>query len=207
MEEEGASLGAGGSVPATNVGGEGTTSSQSGTNPPSTNQVDIDTVIEEVAKDAEAEPTKIAAGEAARSAAQEAAKGPTGETDEAAARETDEAAAGEVGKAVAKEAAKGPAEETSEAAAEEAAKEPAGEEVANDQPSSPTAPTLGKYLRVGDDLFIRLLGTASTRAPAEGEVFDDEALAIAGLQVVNEPSASGGCSQEEQLLRAMSANF
>ena len=44
-------------------------------------------------------------------------------------------------------------------------------------------------------------------APAEGEVFDDEALAAAGLEVVNEPITGGGGSEEEQLLRAMSANF
>ena len=62
-------------------------------------------------------------------------------------------------------------------------------------------------MKVGNDLFVHLLGTASTRAPTEGEVFDDEALASAGLQVVDEPSAGGGGSQEEQLLRAMSTNF
>nr|XP_040258442.1 titin homolog [Aegilops tauschii subsp. strangulata] len=151
--------------------------------PPLTDQIYIDTFIEEVIKDAEAEVTKIAAGEATKSAAEEAAKGPAGEASKAAA--------GEAGKA----------------AAEEAAKEPAGEGVADDQPSSPATPAPGKYLRVGDDLFIRLPGMASTRAPAEGEVFNDEALATAGLQVVDEPSASGDSSQEEQLLRAMSANF
>ena len=48
---------------------------------------------------------------------------------------------------------------------------------------------------------------ASTWEPTEGEVFDDEALAAAGLEVVDEPSAGVGGSQEEQLLRAMSANF
>nr|XP_020167124.1 fibrous sheath CABYR-binding protein-like [Aegilops tauschii subsp. strangulata] len=157
--------------------------------PPPTDQEDIDTVIEEVTKDAEAEATKIAAGEAAKSAIEEAAKGPAGETSEAAVEEASQGPTGEPGKA----------------AAEEAAKEPAEEKVANDQPSSPTAPAPGKYLRVG--LFIRLPGTTSTRAPAKGEVFDDEALAIAGLQDVDEPSAGGGGSQEEQLLRVMSANF
>nr|XP_020178476.1 TATA element modulatory factor-like [Aegilops tauschii subsp. strangulata] len=126
--------------------------------PPSTDQEDIDTVIEEVTKDAEAEAAKIAAGEAAKSAIEEAAKGLAGEPD------------------------KGPARESGEAAAEEAAKEPTMEEVANDQPSSPAAPAPGKYLRVGDDLFVRLPGTVSTRAAAEGEVFDGEALATAGLQ-------------------------
>nr|XP_040253432.1 uncharacterized protein LOC109765811 [Aegilops tauschii subsp. strangulata] len=50
-----------------------------GTDPPSTDQEDIDTVIEEVAKDAEAEAMKIAAVEAA--------KKPAGVTDEAVAGE------------------------------------------------------------------------------------------------------------------------
>nr|XP_040258271.1 uncharacterized protein LOC109754103 [Aegilops tauschii subsp. strangulata] len=106
--------------------------------PPSTDQEDIDIVIQEVARDADVEAAKIAAGETAKSAAEEAAKGLAGETGEAAAGEA---------------------------------------------------------------------GTASARAPAEGEVFDDEALATAGLQVIDEPSASGGGSQEEQFLWAMSANF
>ena len=47
----------------------------------------------------------------------------------------------------------------------------------------------------------------STRAPTEGEVFDDEVLATTGLEVVDEPSTGGGGSQEEELLRAMNANF
>jgi len=40
---------------------------------------DIDTVIEEVAKDTEDEANKIAAEEATNTAAEEAGKGPTGE--------------------------------------------------------------------------------------------------------------------------------
>nr|XP_040256440.1 uncharacterized protein LOC109744165 [Aegilops tauschii subsp. strangulata] len=195
-EEEEASLGAGGSIPATDIGGEGTTSSQLGTGKwPE----DIDTIIGEVAKDVEAEATKIAAEEAAKSAAEEAAKGPAGGAGETAAGGPNKGSAGEPGK--------GTAGEPGEAAADEATKESTEEVVANDQPSSPAALAPGKYLMVGDDLFIRLPGTASTRAPTEGVVFDDEVLATAGLQVVDEPSAGGGGSQEEQLLRAMSANF
>nr|XP_020151905.1 translation initiation factor IF-2-like [Aegilops tauschii subsp. strangulata] len=108
------------------------------TRPPSADREDIDTVIEDVAKDAAAEADKIAAEEAAKGAAEDAAKG----------------SAGESGKAAAEEA-----------------------------------------------------GTASTRAPTDGEVFDEEVLAAAGLEVVNEPSAGGGGSQEERLLQAMSANL
>nr|XP_020149807.1 cingulin-like [Aegilops tauschii subsp. strangulata] len=115
--------------------------------PPSMDQEDIDILIGEVAKDAEAEAVRIAAEEAAKSA--------TGEAGEGLARES--------GKATVEE--------------------------------------------VGEDLFVRLPGTADTRAPAEGEVFDDEVPATAGLQVVEEPSAGGDGSQEEQLLRAMGGNF
>nr|XP_020178965.2 tol-Pal system protein TolA-like [Aegilops tauschii subsp. strangulata] len=198
-EEEDASLGAGGSVPATNVGGEGTTSSQLGTDHPSMDQEDIDMVIGEVSKDAEAETAKIVAEEATKPA--------TGETGEGLAGEPGKATAEDAGKATAEEADEAAAEEAARAAAGEAAKKPAEEEVANDQPSSPAAPAPPKYLKVGDDLFVRLPGTADTRAPTEGYVFDDEALAAAGLQVVDEPSTSSSGPQEEQLLRAMGANF
>nr|XP_040249510.1 translation initiation factor IF-2-like [Aegilops tauschii subsp. strangulata] len=62
---------------------------------PSADQENIDIVIEEVARDAEAEANKIAAEEAAKNADEDAAKGP----------------AGEAGKATAEEAGKGAAEE------------------------------------------------------------------------------------------------
>jgi hypothetical protein len=47
---------------------------------------------------------------------------------------------------------------------------------------------------------------ASTRAPSEGEFFDEEVLAAAGLKIVDEPRTSGG-SKEEQLLLAINDNF
>ena len=81
------------------------------------------------------------------------------------------------------------------------------EEVVDDQPSSSATSGSGKYLKVSDDLFLHLPGTASTRAPTEGEVFDEEVLAAAGLEVVDEPSTGGDGSQEEWLLQAMGANF
>ena len=56
---------------------------------------DIDTVIEEVARAAEAEAAKIAAKEAAKGAAEDAAKGPAEETGRAAAEEAGKAAAEE----------------------------------------------------------------------------------------------------------------
>ena len=60
---------------------------------------DIDTVIEEVARDAEAEADKIAAEEATKTVAEEAAKGP--------AREAGRAAAEGGGKAAARRPARG----------------------------------------------------------------------------------------------------
>nr|XP_020163843.1 tol-Pal system protein TolA-like [Aegilops tauschii subsp. strangulata] len=122
-EEEEVNLGGSGSIPATNIGGEGTTSSQLGADPSSGDQENVDTVIEEVAKNAEAEADKIAAEETAKTATEEAAKGPAGEADKTVAEEA--------GKAATREAGKGPA----------------GEEGADDQPSSPTAPAPGMYLK------------------------------------------------------------
>ena len=77
-------------------------------------QEDIDTVIEGVAKDTEAEATKIAPYEAAKSAAEEAGKG--------AAEEATKEPAGEAGKAATKEAIAGPAGEAGEAAIGEASR-------------------------------------------------------------------------------------
>ena len=130
-EEEEENLGAGGSTSARDVGEKGATSSQPGTgtsfashpcpfffflklylgfasspsrcpDPPSADQEDIDTVIEDVTKAAEAEADKIATEEAAKGVAEDAAKGPTGEP----------------GKATAVEAGKGPAGKASKAATE-----------------------------------------------------------------------------------------
>ena len=75
------------------------------------------------------------------------------------------------------------------------------------QPSSSAASGSGRYLRVSDDLFVHLPGSSSPRAPVEGEVFDEEVLAAAGLEVVDETSAGGDGSQEEWLIQAMGANF
>jgi len=124
-----------------------------------------------------------------------------------AAAEAEKIATEEAAKGAADNAAKGPAGESGKAAAEEAGKAAAEEGAVDDQPSSSAASGSGRYLRVSDDLFVHLPGTASTGAPVEGEVLDDEVLAAAGLEVVDEPSAGGGCYQEERLLQAMGANF
>ena len=77
----------------------------------------------------------------------------------------------------------------------------------DDLPSSSIASGSGRYLRVSDDLFVHLLGASSTKAPLEGEVFDEEVLAAAGLEVVDEPGIGGDGSQEERLLQAIGASF
>ena len=63
--------------------------------PSSADREDIDTIIEEVARDAEAEADKIATEEAAKTAADDVAKGPAGEADKAATEEAGKAAAEE----------------------------------------------------------------------------------------------------------------
>nr|XP_040256308.1 fibrous sheath CABYR-binding protein-like [Aegilops tauschii subsp. strangulata] len=103
MEEE-TDLGAGGPTLATKVGGEGATSSQPGADPPLMDQENVDAIIGEVAKDDEAEATKIAAEEAAKTAEEEADKGSAGGAGGAAAEEAGKAAAAEeAGKAAAGE--------------------------------------------------------------------------------------------------------
>ena len=53
---------------------------------------------------------------------------------------------------------------------------------------------------MSDDLFVHLLGASSTMAPLKGEVFDEEVLSAAGIEVIDEPSIGGDDSQEERLL-------
>ena len=101
------------------------------------------------------------------------------------AAEAEKIASEEAAKDAAEGAAKGSGGEPGKAAAEEEV------EVVDDQPSSSAASGSGRYLKVSDDLSVHLPGTASTRVPVEGEVFDDEVLAAAGLVVVDEPSIGG----------------
>nr|XP_020185134.1 uncharacterized protein LOC109770834 [Aegilops tauschii subsp. strangulata] len=197
MEEEEENSGASSSASTPNVGGEGASASQPDTDPLSTDREDLDTVIEDVAEEAAAEAEKTATEEAARGAAEEVGEATAKGAGKATAEEPGKGSTGEASE----ETGKGPSGEANEAAAEER------EEVVDDQPSSSAAPGFGKYLRVGDDLFVHLSDASSTRAPVEGEVFDGEVLAAVGLEVVDEPSAGGGGPQEEQLLQAMGASY
>nr|XP_020172918.1 uncharacterized protein LOC109758471 [Aegilops tauschii subsp. strangulata] len=109
----------------------------------------------------------------------------------------------ETAKDAAAEAAKVAADEAAKDAHEVVAKGYAGE--ATKEAANP--PTPSRYLKIGDDLFVGIPGMASTRAPAEQAVFDEEVIAAAWLTVVDEPSASDSSSKEYQLLQAMSSNF
>ena len=62
---------------------------------------------------------------------------------------------------------------------------------------------VGVYLKAGDGVFINLPWASSSRAPVEGESFDGEVLASAGLTLVDAPSSSSGEPEEERLLRKL----
>ena len=64
-------------------------------------------------------------------------------------------------------------------------------------------PQPGVYLKAGDDVFINLPWAASSRAPVEGEIFDGEVLASAGLTEVDAPSSSSNEPEKERLLRKL----
>jgi hypothetical protein len=145
--------------------------------------LDIDAVIEETARDATAEADKIALGEAAKTAQEEPAKETADESGKEAGGRTDDIpAAGAPG-------------------ATSVTEPPATEEtVVDDQPSTSQVPPSSKYLKVGKNLFVNLPGSANIGAPIEGEAFDEEIITAAGLKIVDEPSASGSKSEEDQLL-------
>ena len=64
-------------------------------------------------------------------------------------------------------------------------------------------PQPGVYLKAGDGVFINLPWASSSRAPVEGESFDKEVLASAGLTLVDAPSSSSSEPEEERLLRKL----
>ena len=117
-------------------------------------QMDTEAIIEETAKAAAAKATKYAADKAAKDAHEEVAKGSVGEANKETGDRTDgNSATGAPGAA--------PVPEPSAAR----------KKVVDDQPSTSEAPTPSKYLKMGDDLFVGIAGTASTGAPTEGEAF------------------------------------
>ena len=156
---------------------------------------DVDTVVGNIAEETAAEADRIAAEGAARDANEAAAD----EAAKDAAEDTVAGAAKATGEAFAKGANGGPAREAGKATAKE--------DAVDDQPPSSSTSGPGRYLKVGDDLFVHLPGASSSRAPTEGEVFDGEVLAATRLEVVGEPGIGGDGSPEEQLFRAMGANF
>jgi DNA repair exonuclease SbcCD ATPase subunit len=165
--------------------------------------MDTDLAAEEISAGATADEAAEAA------AADEAAKAATADKlaeDEAAK------AAEEVGKAEEKENAKAPAREAGEGsdghtdgteAAGAPGATPATEPSATAATSTSDEPQPSRYLKAGDGVYINLPWAAGSRAPTEGEVFDEDILAAAGLKLVDAPSTSGSTSEEEQLLQKL----
>ena len=124
-------------------------------------------------------------------------EGARGSNDDAAANEegvgADETADEEAAKAAAAEAGEGSGDRTDDP---EAAGAPGAAPTAD--PSAAVAEP-DAYLKAGDDIFIKLPWASSSRAPVEGETFDEELLASAGLSLVDAPSSSSGEPEEEQL--------
>ena len=58
-------------------------------------------------------------------------------------------------------------------------------------------------MKAGDGVFIKLPWASNSRAPIEGEIFDEELLASAGLTLVDAPSSSSDEPEEERLLRKL----
>ena len=116
----------------------------------------------------------------------------------------DETAGEEAAKAAAAEAGEGSGDRTDdpEAAGAPGAAPTAEPSVASAEPGS-EEPQPGAYLKAGDDIFIKLPWASSSRAPVEGETFDEEVLASAGLSLVDAPSSSSGEPEEEQLLQKL----
>ena len=122
--------------------------------------------------------------------------------DEAAG--ADDPAGAEAAKAAAAATGEGSGDRTDgpEAAGAPGATPTADPSVEAAAPSS-EEPQPGVYLKAGDDVFINLPWASSSRAPVEGEIFDGEVLASAGLTLVDAPSSSSNEPEEERLLRKL----
>ena len=134
-------------------------------------------------------------------------EGAHGSTDDAATNEegagADETAGEEAAKAAAAEADEGSGDRTDDPEAAGApGAAPTADPSAISAESGSEEPQPGAYLKAGDDIFIKLPWASSSRAPVEGETFDGEVLASAGLSLVDAPSSSGE-PEEEQLLRKL----
>jgi len=116
----------------------------------------------------------------------------------------DETAGDEAARAAAAEVGEGSGDRTDdpEAAGAPGAAPTADPSAAAAAPGS-KEPQFGAYLKAGDGIFIKLPWASSSRAPVEGEVFDGEVLASAGLTMVDAPSSSNSEPEEEQLLRRL----
>lgn len=151
--------------------------------------------------------TDVAAEETTTEAiVDEAAKAAAGEeaAEAAAADEATKAAGDEAARAAAAEAEKESNDRTdgTEAAGAPGAT-PTTEPSATAAASTSGEPQPGVYLKAGEGIFINLPWASSSRAPIEGEIFDGEILAAAGLKLVDTPSASSDTSEEEQLLQKL----
>ena len=143
--------------------------------------MDVDSVIEETAKDAAAKAKRIAAEETARRTAAEAAAAKAARAE--AAKAAAEAATAEAAKAATAEAA-GTGEETAK-------------KLAEDQPLSSAGPSSSPYIAAGKDSFVSMPGTANIEELAEGRELDGE---IITATATSEP-------KEEQLLQALQESY
>ena len=64
----------------------------------------------------------------------------------------------------------------------------------------------GVYLEAPNGIFIQVPWASSSRAPVEGETYDGEVLASAGLKIVEAPGGSDE-PEEEKLLRQLLALY
>ena len=131
-----------------------------------------------------------------------------GNTDDAAATEeeagADDPAGEEAAKAAAAEAGKGSGDRIDGPEATRApGATPTADPSAADAAPGSEEPQPGAYLKAGDGVFIKLPWASSSRAPVEGETFDGEVLASAGLSLVDAPGSSSGEPEEEWLLRKL----
>ena len=117
----------------------------------------------------------------------------------------DEPAGEEAAKAAGAEAGEGSGNRTNgpEAARAPGATSTADPSTAATAPGS-EEPQPGAYLKAGDGVFIKLPWASSSRAPVEGETFDEELLASAGLSLVDAPSSSGKPEEEQRLRKLLS---